>query len=517
MMEQTQDSTAIDSIFNLPMDSVVTTNNRFGQRTRTKDMPSVDDITVPQDKEYAVPDGIIATDAFKLAYEKIVQTRDHFFVTGSAGTGKSTFIRFLLMNLENEHRQHVVLTPTGIASATLMSNGVKSQTLHSFFKTGKDFLLPHQLKYENIAHIAGLVHSVDIFIIDEVSMVSSPILESINRMCQMIMSTDEPFGGKQFVYVGDLFQLPPVIADTAYEQYIEHTFGTPYFFSAYPYVRQETSLHIINFKQIHRQADKNFVDFLNHIKYDSINRSELDVYNRKFLSNQVPESSIRLCTTNKSAESYNRTQLEKLDSDWIELKGTVTGNFNFNTCPVDEIITVRVGARVMARMNDRDDDSGRGRRYVNGSLGTLIGYNSEKNSLLIKFDDYPDPIHISRVEFSNTKYVVKNNELDTEIIGSMKQYPISIAYAITVHKSQSLTLSHYYLDMGIRGAFASGQAYVALSRATGADSVQLIRPLTITDVMTDYRVKDFMKKNCPDYAETEVYSDDSNKDDNGRD
>lgn len=515
-MEQTQDNTAIDSIFNLPMDSVVTTDVRYRQ-AQTEDRPSVDDITIPQDKEYAVPDDIIATDAFKLAYEKIVQTRDHFFVTGSAGTGKSTFIRFLLMNLENEHRYHVVLTPTGIASATLMSNGVKSQTLHSFFKTGKDFPLPHQLSYENIAPIAGLIRNIDIFIIDEVSMVSSPILESINRMCQMIMSTDEPFGGKQFVYVGDLFQLPPVVADEAYRQYIEHNFGTPYFFSAYPYARQEASLHIINFKQIHRQADKHFVDFLNHIKYDSIGHEELRVYNQKFLSNQVPDSSIRLCTTNKSAESYNRMQLEKLDSDWIELRGTVTGNFNFNTCPVDEIITMRIGARVMARMNDRDDDSGKGRRYVNGSLGTLINYNSEKNSLLIKFDDYPDPIHISRVEFSNTKYVVKNNELDTEIVGSMNQYPVSVAYAITVHKSQSLTLRHYYLDMGVRGAFASGQAYVALSRATGADSVQLIRPLTIGDVMTDIRVKTFMKTNCPDYAETEVYrNEDGGEDDNGR-
>lgn len=517
-MEQTQDSTAMEDfggIFNLSTDSVVTTNDRQRQ-VQTEDMPSVDDVTVPPDKEYKVPEGIVATDAFKLAYEKIVQTRDHFFVTGSAGTGKSTFIRFLTTNLYEEGRPHVVLTPTGIASATLLSNGVKSQTIHSFFKTGKDFPLPHRLNYGNVSYIKSLVRSVDVFIIDEVSMVSSPILESINRMCQMIMETDEPFGGKQFVYVGDLFQLPPVVADEAYGQYIDHNFSTPYFFSAHPYARKEASLNIINFKQIHRQADKNFVDFLNHIKYDNIGHEELRIYNQKFLSNRVPETSIRLCTTNKIAESYNKERLDELDTELIELDSVLTGNFNFSTCPVEETIKVRVGARVMTRINDRNADGDGNRRYVNGSMGTLLSY-SDTRGMLIQFDDYPEPVYVSRVEFENTRYVVKDGELTLETVGSMKQYPISIAYAITVHKSQSLTLRHYYLDMGIRGAFASGQAYVALSRATGADSVQLIRPLTITDVMTDYRVKDFMKTNCPDYAETEVYSNDSNKDDNGRD
>jgi len=424
------------------------------------------------------PDWLEITDEFKSAYNQIMTDRGVFFITGSAGTGKSTFLKWLLSNIKD----YIVLSPTGVAANNLRVDGIECETIHSYFGFPPKPLFPCNI---HKPHMNIEKYSIpDTIVIDEISMVSSLMMSAIDEFYRKALGIDEFFGGKRLILVGDLYQLPPVLSDKSEIDYIKHTFDTKYFYSAKPF--EFVPITTINFTKIFRQKDEKFINFLNSIKYGTITRSQLFEFNEIMINNEINDNAIILCTYNKDVEFYNNQKLDDIKSDWITLIGKAEGNFNLKQCAVDEIIKVKIGTRVMVRANDKDNG-----KYINGTMGTLIDF---KNSQLIIRLDNDDLISLDKVEFNSEKY--EYNPISREVksigVGKFSQYPISIGYAMSIHKSQSCTIEQYTIDTGERGIFDTGQTYVALSRCTTLAGIKLKRPLSISEVMVDNDVMDFM-------------------------
>lgn len=426
------------------------------------------------------PDWLEITDEFESAYDKIMSESGIFFVTGSAGSGKSTFLKLLLSNMKIG--SYIVLSPTGVAASNLRTNGIECETIHSYFG-----FPPKPLFSCNIHKPTNNLEKYlipDTIIIDEISMVSSLMLSAIDEFFRKTLGIDEFFGGKKLVLVGDLYQLPPVISDKSEMDYIRYTFKSKYFYSAKPF--EFVPITTINFTRIFRQKDEKFISFLNSIKYGTITRSQLNEHNQIMLYNEIKDDAIVLCTYNRDVEYYNNKKLDEIDSKPITLVGKVEGNFNVKQCAVDEVITVKIGARVMIRANDKDNNN-----YINGTVGTLIDFDG----VILKVElDNGMVVSLGKVEFHSEKYEFDNSSKEVRSIGTGKflQYPISIGYAMSIHKSQSCTIEEYVIDTGERGIFDTGQTYVALSRCTKLAGIKLKRPLSISEVMVDTEVMDFM-------------------------
>jgi ATP-dependent DNA helicase PIF1 len=397
------------------------------------------------------------------------------FVTGNAGTGKSTLIQYLRMALK---KKLVVVAPTGVAA--LNAGGV---TIHSFFHFAPKIHEEEDIKF---VYDRRMYQKLELIIIDEVSMVRCDLLDSVDKFLRKNRETNALFGGVQLLLIGDLFQLPPVVPKHEWEVLRAKGYASPYFFSSFSL--QQASFIPLELTSVFRQQDPSFIDLLNRIRTgDALNSVAAEVNQICFQENVTP-TDITLTCTNNQADQINKEELSRLSSREYSFKGTFEGQFAIEhdrlPSPID--LRLKAGARVMFTKNDDQ------RRWVNGSLGTV----HEIDQGMIRVGLASDPLNmicdvpLAKWETFKYSYDPDQDRIVAVKIGEYRQFPLMLAWAVTIHKSQGKTLDNVLVDLGI-GAFASGQVYVALSRCRSIKGIRLARPIRITDFKVDPIIKRF--------------------------
>lgn len=419
-------------------------------------------------------EGIIISEEYRTVESLLKVGCPVVFVTGNAGTGKTTLIHYLKNILD---RKVVVVAPTGVAA--LNSGGM---TIHSFFH------LPPKIHEEEdikLVHNRKLYKKMDLLIIDEVSMVRCDLLDSIDKFLQKNRSSRKPFGGVQLLLVGDLFQLPPVVSVEEWDVLERKGYASPYFFSSFGL--QETSMVPIELTYIYRQEDSTYIDLLNRIRVGEDIESVIENLNGQ-LCEDYYQPDITLTCTNNLADRINKYELGNLLSEEHLFKGTIEGHFTLeqNKLPAPMDLRLKEGARVMFTKNDAQ------RRWVNGTIG--IVRKIEQRSIMVELvSDSRGMVHDVVPEiWESYKYVYdsEKDEIVSNKVGQYTQFPLMLSWAVTIHKSQGKTLDNVLLDLG-SGAFASGQVYVALSRCRSMEGFRLARPIRETDVKCDPLIRQF--------------------------
>jgi hypothetical protein len=416
---------------------------------------------------------------FQDALNLIQYTRQSVFLTGKAGTGKSTFLKYVCANTK---KKYVVLAPTGIAAIN-----AGGSTLHSFFKLPFHPLLPDDpnfslkggklhsfLKYSS--EHRKLIKQLELVIIDEISMVRADIIDFIDKVLRVYsQNMREPFGGKQVLLVGDVYQLEPVVKSDERE-ILNRFYPTPYFFSAK--VFNEMELVSIELTKVYRQSDPAFVGVLDHIRNNTATAADLQLLNTRYNSEIVSNENdmyVTLATRRDVVDYINEKKLAELPGDSVTLKGEIKGEFPENSLPTQMELEVKPGAQIIFIKNDPD------KRWVNGTIGTIAGIDEEETLYVITEDG--GEYDVKKDKWSNIRYRYNETEkkIEEEELGVFIQYPIRLAWAITIHKSQGLTFSRVVIDF-TGGVFAGGQAYVALSRCTSLDGIQLKKQISRSDI-----------------------------------
>lgn len=403
----------------------------------------------------------------ELARKIIEQTGASLFLTGKAGTGKTTFLR----NLRTSSRKRmVVCAPTGIAA--INAGGV---TLHSFFQLDFGVYIPG-MKREGKGRVAfskekiRIIRGLDLLVIDEVSMVRSDLLDAVDSVLRRYRDRTLPFGGVQLLLIGDLQQLPPVVVEHE-RQLLEANYRSPYFFDSH--ALQQLDYVTIELSKVYRQSDSNFLDLLNAVRDNRADSEVLRRLNERYVPGFNPDDSegyVRLTTHNHLANMVNDRRLAALQGEAHEFEAKVSGNFPASSYPADLKLTLKEGAQVMFIKND----TGMDRRYYNGMMGKVTTIDDE--GLVVTPDDGSDPINVEPVEWENTKFVVneETNEINEKTDGVFCQIPLKLAWSITIHKSQGLTFDRAIIDAS--ASFSHGQTYVALSRCRTLEGMVLERP-----------------------------------------
>jgi ATP-dependent DNA helicase PIF1 len=417
---------------------------------------------------------------FADAYNLMERTSDCLFITGSAGTGKST-----LLNYFREHtaKNVVVLAPTGIAALN-----VGGQTIHSFFKFPLGIVTSQSIKS---AINKELYKAIDTIVIDEISMVRADVIDGIDYFMRMNgRDKKKPFGGVQMIFMGDLFQLPPVLSRDDEQSLFMSLYQTPYFFSAA--VFEKVLLRIVHLKKIFRQSDATFIELLQAIRTRQFAPHHLSLINSRVQPNFTPRDEdffITLSTTNDIANTINAKHLERLKSPPKSFIGEVEGQFDRKNFPTEENLTLKVGAQVMFVKNDPQ------KRWVNGTIGKVREILPNSIKVEVEEDGVRRVVTAERVDWEIVKYEfdAQSKQILAEPVGAFTQFPLRLAWAVTIHKSQGKTFDKVMLDLG-RGTFAHGQLYVALSRCRSLEGIVLKSQVRPRDVIVDERVVAFMQE-----------------------
>ncbi len=406
-------------------------------------------------------------------FEKIENSTEHFFITGKAGTGKSVLLRYFK---SKSNKKLIVGAFTGVAALN-----IGAQTLNSLFKL--PFGLIDKSKLNLAEGTKTLLRHIDTVVIDEISMVRADMLDAIDFLLRQARGNDIAFGGAQMVFFGDLYQLQPIVSDRALQEYFAHNLGGFYFFNAD--VWKNSKLNTFELMEVFRQQDQSFRNLLDMVRKGKVDDATLSVLNQRAV-NQIPEKGIiTLTSTNGIADNENYRQLNQINEKKHEYSAKISGNFESSSFPADGILCLKKGAQVMCLNNDPE------KRWVNGTIGIIDSLSAD----LIRINIDGIIYSVSEHKWTKERYHYNRDtrKVEQETVASFTQFPLRLAWAITIHKSQGKTYNSAVVDLGT-GAFTHGQTYVALSRCSSFEGLFLKQSLTQKDIIVDAAVVDFMSK-----------------------
>jgi len=410
-------------------------------------------------------------------FAAIETTMEHIFVTGRAGTGKSTLLNHLSWNTS---KQIVICAPTGVAALN-----VGGQTIHSLFRLPIGVIADHEL--EQSRELQKLLNTIETVVIDEVSMVNADLLDAIDRSLRQARGKAElPFGGVQVVLFGDPYQLAPVPGDADERAYFADNYESMWFFDAK--VWREADLRIYELATIHRQHEEEFKGMLNAVRHGRVTAEIAGQLNSTGARQPPKDGTITLATTNATVNRINATELARLPGKVLTARAEINGEFGGRAYPADESLELKVGAQVMFLRNDVGQ--GDGPRWVNGSVGVVTKISS---TVFVDLDGVEVEVNPAIWEKVKYSYSAVTKELKRDIVAEFTQFPLRLAWAVTIHKSQGKTYDSAIVDLGSR-SFAPGQTYVALSRISRLDGLYLSRPLRPSDIIVDPHVQRFMAR-----------------------
>ncbi len=417
---------------------------------------------------------------FQYALNVFEKTFNSVFLTGRAGTGKSTLLSLFR---HTSRKQCVVLAPTGVAALN-----VQGQTIHSFFGFPGKFITPADIRIRRDKAVT--FRKLETLIIDEVSMVRADIIDCIDYALRMARNINAPFGGVQMIFIGDLFQLPPIVSSPEEKLFFQQNYDSPHFFSANVF-KKGFKYEMIELKKVYRQSERHFVRLLDAVREGEIDYDDLETLNERYIGENKLMSNanfITLSARNNLVDEINQKELAQLTTPSYQFIAQITGAFDPKQVQAESVITLKQGAQVMFVKNDNVK-----REYVNGSIGKIIALSQDR--ILVSLEDMNEKETIIEVEKQKWEVLhyrlsTDGDKIETETVGTFQQYPLRLAWAITIHKSQGKTFDRVYIDLGA-GAFETGQTYVALSRCRTLNGIILKRKLLPTDIRIDERVVDY--------------------------